>query len=294
MTLQKSQTSPARAVSKGRKPEPFIPRAWAFLGMLALLLGGFFPFIWTVLTSLKTETELQVKPVQYLPEVFRLENYNQVFIAQPFGRFFLNSILTAGLSTVVCVIIAALAAYALSRLKIRARGPLLAIVVIFSMFPAIALAVPLFKIMRELGILNTYPALILPYVALNLPISILTLVAFFSSIPADLESAAQVDGCSKVGALWRIIMPLAVPGVVTAGLITFVNSWNEYLLALLLTSNASMRTLSVGVTLYQGEFSFPWALMSAAIVVALIPIVVLIVVFQRRLVSGLTAGSVKG
>jgi len=294
MTLQKSQSSPARAVSGQRKPQPFLPRAWAVLGMIALLFGGFFPLLWTVLTSLKTETELQAKPVQYLPSVLRLENYNQVFIAQPFGRFFFNSTLTAGLSTLVCVVFAALAAYALSRLKIRARGLLLAIVVVFSMFPAIALAVPLFKIMRELGILNTYPALILPYVALNLPISILTLVAFFSSIPADLESAAQVDGCSKVGALWHVILPLAVPGVVTAGLITFVNSWNEYLLALLLNTNAQMRNLSVGVTLYQGEFSFPWALMSAAIVVALVPIVLLIVLFQRRLVSGLTAGSVKG
>ncbi|ANE43296.1 carbohydrate ABC transporter permease [Deinococcus puniceus] len=270
-----------------------LERAGRWLGLAALIVGGFFPFIWMVLTSIKTEGELQKFPVQYLPSALNFANYAQVFTEQPFARFFFNSLTVSLLSTVLAIVVAAPAAYALSRLNIRGRGVLLTVVVAFSMFPVVSLLVPLFRLMRGASLLNSYPALILPYAALSLPVAILTLVAFFSSIPRDLESAAMVDGSTRFGALTRVVLPLSAPGVVTAALLVFVNSWNEFLLALSFNTRLSMRTVSVGVTLYQGEFAFPWPLIAAAVVIATVPIVVLIAVFQKRFVAGLTAGGVK-
>lgn len=260
--------------------------------LAALIVGGFFPFIWMVLTSLKSEGELQKFPVQYLPSKLDFSNYARVFSEQPFAQFFFNS-LAVSLLTLLCIAAAVPAAYALARLNLRGRGLLLTAVVAFSMFPVVSLLIPLFRLMRGAELLNTYPALILPYAALSLPIGILTLVAFFSAIPRDLEAAAMVDGTTRVGALTRVVLPLSMPGVVTAALLVFVNSWNEFLLALSFNTKLSMRTVSVGVTLYQGEFAFPWPLIAAAVVVATVPLVLLIAIFQKRFVSGLTAGGVK-
>jgi len=163
-----------------------------------------------------------------------------------------------------------------------------------AMFPLISLMVPLFKVMRDLGLLNTYLALILPYAVLSMPVCTLVMASFFQDIPEDLESAAMVDGCSRVGALFRIVVPLSAPGVFTAAILAFVNAWDEFLLALTMMNRVTMRTLSVGITLYQGEYAFPWPLISAALIVAIVPISILIALFQERVVGGLTAGGVKG
>ena len=154
--------------------------------------------------------------------------------------------------------------------------------------------VPLFQLMRGSGLLNTYAALILPYAVLSLPVCTLVLVGFFDAIPRDLENAAMIDGCTRLGSLVRVILPLSAPGVATAAILAFVNAWDEFLLALSLTSSQSMRTVPVGLTLYQGEYAFPWPLISAALIVALIPVAVLIVAFQERVVGGLTQGGLKG
>ena len=163
-----------------------------------------------------------------------------------------------------------------------------------AMFPLISLMVPLFKVMRELGLLNTYLALILPYAVLSMPVCTLVMASFFQDIPPDLEAAAMIDGCSRVGALFKVVIPLSAPGVFTAAILAFVNAWDEFLLALTMMNRVSMRTLSVGITLYQGEFAFPWPLISAALIVAIVPISLLIALFQERVVGGLTAGGVKG
>jgi multiple sugar transport system permease protein len=275
------------------KSSPLSARLPRYLGLLLLVIGGLFPLLWIALTSIKSGTELQQFPVQYLPAHPNWSNYLRVFTEQPFARFFANSLIVSGASTVLCVVVASLAAYALARLKLRGRGIYTTLVVVFSMFPVVSLLVPLFRIFRGVNILNTYPALILPYTALSLPVAILVLIAFFGSIPRDLESAAMIDGCSRLGALWRVVVPLSAPGIVTAALLVFVNSWNEFLLALSFNTTPAMRTVSVGVTLYQGEFAFPWPLISAAIVIAVVPLVLLIVIFQKRFVTGLTAGGVK-
>jgi len=170
----------------------------------------------------------------------------------------------------------------------------LSLLLAVSMFPLISLMVPLFQTMRTLGWLNTYPALIFPYAVLSMPVCTLVMASFFQDIPADLENAAMIDGCSRLGALWHVVVPLAAPGVFTAAILAFVNAWDEFLLALTLSSRVASRTLPVGITLYQGEFAFPWPIISAALVVAIVPICVLIAIFQERVVSGLTAGGVKG
>jgi multiple sugar transport system permease protein len=262
--------------------------------LLILVINGVYPLIWIFLTSIKNELELTQIPITYLPQTPDFGNYAQVFKAQPFARFFLNSLVISSLSTILCVTVAALAAYALARLQLRHRRAISIVIVAASMFPVVSLIVPLFQIMRGFGWLNTYWALVIPYATFSLPISTLVLTAFFQGIPEDLESAAMIDGCSRLGALWRIVVPLAAPGVVTAAILAFVNSWNEFLLALTFNSAPDMKTVPVGVMLYQGEFTFPWPLISAAIIITIIPIVVLILIFQRRIISGLTAGGVKG
>src|SRR2546422_3396000 len=268
-----------------------------FVGWFAAIVvavNGFFPAVWILLTSLKTETELIQSPITYLPEAATLANYETAFTAQPILRFMFNSVVVASLSTVLCVLVGALAAYALTRLRLPYRNLAMSLLLAVAMFPLISLMVPLFKLMRELGLLNTYLALILPYAVLSLPVCTLVMASFFQDIPPDLEAAAMVDGCSRVGALFRIVIPLAAPGVFTAAILAFVNAWDEFLLALTMMNRVTMRTLSVGITLYQGEFAFPWPLISAALIVAIVPISILIAVFQERVVGGLTAGGVKG
>ncbi len=273
---------------------PLKRRASVWLAGIIVAVNGFFPAVWILLTSLKTETELIRSPITYLPESATLANYVTAFTAQPILRFMWNSFVVASLSTLLCVLVSALAAYALTRLDVPRRNLILGALLAVAMFPLISLMVPLFKVMRELGLLNTYAALVLPYAVLSMPVCTLVMASFFQDIPPDLEAAAMVDGCSRVGALFRVVVPLSAPGVFTAAILAFVNAWDEFLLALTMMNRANMRTLSVGITLYQGEFAFPWPLISAALVIAIVPISILIALFQERVVGGLTAGGVKG
>ena len=259
-----------------------------------VVANGFFPALWILLTSLKSETELVSKPITWWPANPTLHNYVQAFTDQPLLRFMGNSALVALGATLASLLVSAGAAYAIARLNLKHRQLILTAIVASSMFPLVTLLVPIFETMRTLGLLNTYTALILPYVVLNLPVCTLVLVSFFQSIPRDLENAAMIDGCTRMGALVRVVVPLAAPGVFTAGILAFVNAWDEFLLALSLNSAASMRTLPVGITLYQGEFSFPWPIISAALIVAIVPVAVLIALFQERVVGGLTQGGLKG
>jgi multiple sugar transport system permease protein len=270
------------------------PAALRRFAALAVIVNGVFPIVWIFLTSLKTEAELTRIPITWLPQAPTLANYVRAFHDQPLALYLFNSLAVAVLSTALTLFIATLAAYALARLQIGYRDLALAAIICVSTFPLVTLLVPLFQTMRSLGLLNSYGALVLPYTVLSLPVCTLVLVSFFHSIPQDLENAAMIDGCSRVGALFRIVVPLAAPGVFTAGLLAFVNSWDEFLLALSFNSATQWRTLPVGLMLYQGEFSFPWPVISAALVVGIVPVAALIVIFQQRVIAGLTAGGVKG
>lgn len=287
-----------------KRVTPVLRRLLLRLGLALVIVNGLFPPFWLLLTSFKREGELSRLPISYFPQEPTFANYVAVFEENPFARFMLNSAVVSLAATLVCVLFAALAGYALARLRLPGRRAILTGIVVSSMFPALVLLVPLYRMfvgfeLPGLGwftpnLLNTYWALIIPYVALSLPIATLILTSFFQLIPDELENAAVVDGCSRVGALFRIVAPLSAPGVVTAAIIVFVNSWNEFLLALTFNSALSMRTVPVGITLYQGEFSFPWAVISAAVTLGILPLVVLIIFFQQRIISGLTAGGVKG
>ena len=275
----------------------FANRIFVVFALAVLVINGIYPLVWMLLTSLKTELELTAKPfpIDYLPVVPQFGNYARVFAAQPFAQYFLNSMIVAGTSTLLCVVVATLAAYALSRLKLQSRGVISLLIIAASIFPVVSLIVPLYQAMLALGWLNTYAALIIPYAAFSLPISILTLSAFFQGIPPELEDAAMVDGCSRFGALWRIIVPLSAPGVATAAILAFVNSWNEFLLALTFARSPNVKTIPPAIVDFQSQFGgFQWEVVSAAIIVAIIPVVVIILVFQQKIISGLTSGSVKG
>ena len=272
----------------------FSSKRLRWFAALIVIANGAAPALWILFTSLKGEAELTQLPITYLPQAPTLQNFAAAFANQPLLTFLLNSAIVAVLSTISSLFVSTLAAYAIARLNLRFRSAILTAIIAVSMFPLVTLMVPLFEIMRGLGLLNTYWALVLPYTVLNLPICTLMLVSFFQDIPRDIENAAMLDGSTRLGALWHIVLPLAAPGVFTAGILAFVNAWDEFLLALSMNSAVAYRTLPVGIQLYQGEFSFPWPIVSAALVVALIPVLLLVMIFQEKVVSGLTSGGLKG
>jgi multiple sugar transport system permease protein len=265
---------------------------WVLVGLV--VVWSLAPYLWTLFTSLKSERELYQFPVTYWPDVPTLINYVAVFTQNPFGRFLMNSAIVTVTSTVLCLFIGSLAAYAFARLRFRGRETLLVGLLIVAMIPLITVIVPLYILVRNLGLLNSYLGLIAPYVTYSLPVAIFILTAFFREIPHELEEAALIDGCTRLNTLWRIIAPLAAPGLITAGIIVFVYTWNEFLVALTLTSTNDVRTITVGIALYRGEFAFPWGVISAAVTLATIPIMALILIGQRLVIRGLTAGAVKG
>ena len=265
---------------------------WVAAGMV--VVNGFFPAVWILFTSLKPEVELVQKPITWWPHAPTLDNYVRAFTDQPLLTYLKNSLWVATGATLLSLVVSAFAAYAIARLNLKHRQIILTCIVASSMFPLVTLLVPIFETMRALGWLNSYAALIFPYVVLNMPVCTLVLVSFFQSIPKDLENAAMIDGCTRMGALWRVVVPLSAPGVFTAGILAFVNSWDEFLLALSLNSSPAVRTLPVGIALYQGEFTFPWPIISAALIVSIVPIALLIAAFQERVVGGLTQGGLKG
>lgn len=269
-------------------------RLWLWVAGLVLVTNGLFPALWILFTSLKTEAEITRIPITYWPHEPTLANYARAFREAPLLRYFFNSLVVAAGSTTLCIAMGAMAAYALARLRLANSQVILTALVALAMFPTATLVVPLFQIFTALGLRNTYLGLILPHAALSLPVAVLVLYNFFKTIPRDLEAAALVDGCTRLGTLRHVVIPLSGPGVFTAALLAFVNSWDEFLLALTLAPAKEMRTLPVGIALYQGEYLFPWPLISAALVVAMVPLALVIALFQERIVSGLTQGALKG
>lgn len=279
---------------EGSAATPRAMRVWPLLATVAMLINGVTPLLWMLATSLKSSAELAGTPITYWPVHASLDNFRQVFVQQPLLSFIGNSLWVAMSSTLLTLLVASLAAYALARLQIPGRRLVMSLLIGIATFPLVTLLVPLFQTMRSLGLLNSYWALILPYTVLNLPVCTLVLISFFQSIPRNLELAAMIDGCSRLGALWHVVLPLARPGVMTAGILAFVNAWDEFLLALSMNASVPMRTLPVGIVLYQGEFTFPWPIISAALVIAMIPVVLVVMWCQERIVGGLTAGGIKG
>ncbi len=255
---------------------------------------SFFPVVWIFLTSIKVDREIYAFPIVYLPTKLTIKNYVNVFTQNTFGLFFFNSVLVSSTSAVICVFISSLAAYGLSRFRIKHSLLILVIILGFSTFPFIASVIPLFIFFRNLRLLNTYVSLILPYVAFNTPFSVWLCHAYFREVPLSIEDAAKLDGCSRLGTLWKIFYPLSTPVLSTVLIVTFMMCWMEFLFALTLISKPTMRTIPAGIALYPGEYAFPWETIPAAAVLSIVPIIVFIVLFQKKIISGLTRGAVKG
>jgi multiple sugar transport system permease protein len=254
------------------------------------------PFLWQFLTSIKTTAEVLASPPVYWPRSPTFESYAKIFTQRPFGLYMLNSLLVALGTTGVCTIVGTLAAYALSRPKLAGTKLVMAIVLVISLFPPTLVVVALKRLILQAGLLNSLWSLILSYAALNLPFAIFVLRTFFLQVPQDIEEAAQVDGLSRWGTLWKIIFPLSAPAVATTAILIFIFSWNEFLLALAFISRDSARTVPVGIALLSGVtvYEVPWDQISAAVVVTTLPVVAMVLAFQRRILQGLTAGGVKG
>ena len=253
-----------------------------------------FPFYWLVNTSLKTGPDLSTSAL--LPPNPTLDNYESIFKDSNFTTALRNSAIVALVTTALALVVGSFCAYALARLKIRFKFLILAIVLTITTFPQIAIAAPIFKLWRDIGLYNTIPGLVIPYLTFALPLAIYILTSFFREIPKDLEEAALVDGATHFQAFRKVVVPLAAPGLATAGILTFIAAWNEFLLAITLTSSPSARTVPAAIAFFTGstQFEQPLGTISAASVAISIPLIIIVLLFQKRIVAGLTAGAVKG
>jgi multiple sugar transport system permease protein len=266
---------------------------WSVANIVTIVLV-LIPLVWIISLSFKTPGS--ITDPTYFPVHWTWANYSGILTTSTFLRPLLNSIGIGLIATAIAVLLASMAAYAVARLNFPGKGVLIGVSLLIAMFPAIALATPLFNIERILGLFNTWPGLIIPYVATGLPLGIYTLSAFFREIPWELEKAAKVDGATPFQAFVRVIAPLAAPGMVTTAILVFLFCWNEFLLAITLTATTAARTAPAALSFFTGnsQFAVPTGSISAAAVVITIPIIIFVLFFQRRIVAGLTAGAVKG
>ena len=265
-----------------------------WVGVILTIVFCLFPFYWMLNTSLKTGGELSTGHLY--PHSPSFDNYSSIFKNGDFTTALRTSAIDAGAATLIALTFGSFAAYALARLRFPRKFLILAIVLSISTFPPIAIAAPLFKLWTDIGLYNTYLGLILPFLTFILPLTIYILTSFFREIPKELEEAALVDGATYFQAFRKIVLPLAAPGLVTAGLLAFIFAWNEFLLSITLTSSPSRRPVSAAIAFFTGsqQFQIPLGTISAATVTITVPLIVLVVIFQKRIVAGLTAGAVKG
>lgn len=257
----------------------------------ALYCSG--PLLWQFITSLKPDADLTTIP-PVLPRETTIDHYTSIFREHPFIRIIFNSVVVAASTTLLSLTIGSLAAFGLAKLHVKYKAAILGLVLSVSMFPPIATVSPLYIIIRALGLRDTWWALIITYTTFSLPLSIWILTNFFKEIPDEIYLAARVDGCTPFQAFYKIMLPLSAPGFVTTAILVFIFSWNEFLFALTFTSTTASRTIPVEIALFPGLHEVPWGDIAAASIVVTIPLLILIFVFQRRIIEGLTAGAVKG
>jgi len=290
---QPTTTEPEVAKKKTKSARPKTPW-WMWLSVAAIVVFCLFPFYWLINISLKTGNDLLSSAL--FPPNPTLKNYQSVFENPDFTAALRNSAVVALSTTVLALTVGSFCAYALARLRLRGKFVILAIVLTISTFPQIAIAAPLFKLWSDIGLFNTWLGLIIPYLTFALPLSVYILVSFFKEIPKDLEEAALVDGATHFEAFRKVVVPLAAPGLATAGILTFIGAWNEFLLAVTLTSSSKARTVPAAIAFFTGatEHEVAYGSIAAASVVISVPLILLVLLFQKRIVAGLTAGAVKG
>lgn len=270
-----------------------LPTILTYLGLLAGLVFAGFPILWMVFASVKSNAEIFALPPRLLPEHFTLMAYGSIFSDPTKVRFFLNSYFVAATVTLLTVLVAIVTAYGLSRYTFRFKNALSVFIISTQTVPPITLIIPYFGMVVSMKIFNTYYALILTYLVFTLPYAILLMVGYLNTIPRDLDEAVKVDGGSSWTALWLVIVPLAVPGIVATAVYTFLLAWNEFLFALTLTKSTEMRTVPIGIELLMGQHAFEWNEMMAMSVLGSLPLLVLYMIAQRWFLAGMMAGSVK-
>jgi multiple sugar transport system permease protein len=267
-----------------------------FLLMLCAAFTALFflsPYLVMLFTSLKPTSELFTSPIRLLPMRWVFANYTQVWRVAPIGKYLENTLIIAGTSTVIVMLVAVPAAYATARMNFRGRGLYMGLVLLTQMFAPVALLVGLYRELVLVGLVDTLTALIITNAAFNLAFAVWILNGYFSSIPYEIEEAAIVDGCGRFAVLGRIVLPLALPGLVTALIFTFIAAWNEYVLALTVISSPGKEPISIGVTSFIGKYNVDYQYLFAASLIAIVPVVILFALIEKRLVEGLTAGGIK-
>jgi multiple sugar transport system permease protein len=278
------------------KTKKLIFKVTLTLAVLFVLIWCIFPFYWAVVSSLKPNIELFDPNPTLIPKNPTFSNYVKVFAERPFHVNIWNSIVVSGITTLTTLIFGSFAGYAIARLKMKGKAFVMALILSVSMFPQISILGSLFVILRKLGMINTYQGLILPYVAITLPLTTWILQNFFRDLPKEIEEAAAIDGCSRLRTLFQIVFPMSAPGLVATGLLTFITAWNEFLFAFTFMQKPEYYTVPVAIAMFAGrtQYEQPWGQLMAAAVIVTAPLVVLVLVFQNRIISGLSAGAVKG
>ena len=276
----------------------YLSRALFYVVLAIIFVYIVFPFYWAFRSSVTPDNELFTTPVHYWPVNPTLAHYQEVFTNGDFLIALRNSAIVAASTTVLSLFIGTVGAYALGRFKFRGRLPVMYLILSMTMFPAIAILGSLFDLVRRFGLYNQLPALIITYLVFTLPFTVWVLTSFFQGLPKELEEAAYVDGASPLETLYKVMLPLIAPGLVTTGLLAFINAWNEFLFAVSFLQTPDKRTVPLAIFLFNtatgGGFEIPWGTIMAATVVVTVPLIVLVLIFQNRIISGLTAGAVKG
>jgi multiple sugar transport system permease protein len=264
--------------------------------VVLFVLSCFAPLLWTLLTSFRPPSELfqLYEEWRWFPSYLYCGNYRNVFSGRPFIAYLENSFIVATSTTALCLAIGSMAAFYLSRLRSRLGEAFLLLLLGASMCPQLSLVSPLFLMLRKLGLINTRVGLMIPYMTFSLPLAIWLLVSFFRQIPRELEEAARVDGCTRFQVFRYIVLPLARPALISTAILTFIFCWNEFLFALVFTIDTSSRTVPVGIALFSSRYEIPWGEVSAATIIVCLPVIIGIFVVARRIISGLTTGTVKG
>ena len=270
------------------------PVFWAGLAIMTLFAMG--PFLWALSASLKTRVELYVTPITYIPLHPTLRNYVEAWTSRltPFSVFFANSLWVSSVTMVATIVISTSAGYALARFRFIGKNTLMLVFLATQMFPAVLLIPPLLSQWYALGLIDTYQALIYSNFSFTVPFTVWMLVGYFESIPRELEESAMIDGSSRFGAMLKIIVPLAAPGIAATAIFAFVSSWSELLFATTFTSSTGMRTLSAGLLYMAGQYEVQWGQLSAGVMISTVPVAILFIFLQKHLIKGLTAGAMKG
>jgi ABC-type glycerol-3-phosphate transport system permease component len=276
-----------------RRPRPSLGDLLFYAFLAVFVLVSVAPLLWVFKMSIVLPRELYASPPTLLPQTLTLGSYRTVLGDPVFRHALFNSVVIAGLTTLACLLLGSAAAYAIARLRFRFKSPVLTLILAISFFPAVAIIAPLFIQFNELGLINTYWAAIVADTVFALPLTIWLLVAFFKDLPKDLEDAAKVDGATTVQAFTKVIVPLAAPGVFTTAILTFITAWNEFLFANTFLFDSSTQPVTVVIPNFATTYTTNYGAQAAALIVT-VPLVLLVLVFQRRIVSGLTAGAVKG